>query len=119
MLADPQSITIAGTTISLPRTGVAPSYADYSAPDGATSVRVSQSQSKNQRRTSVALRVNKIAADPLTAVNQRVTSTTSVNINVPVDGFTIQELTDQLVGLATLLTASSAAIAKKVLGGEK
>lgn len=119
MLADPQSITVAGTTVSLPRTGIAGQSADYTSADGLSSLRVQQADGKNSRRTSITLRTNKIAADPLTAVNRRLSAAVSVTVNAPLDGFTVTELKDQIVALATLLTASSAATAVKILGGEK
>jgi hypothetical protein len=119
MLADPQSVTIAGAATSLPRTGVGSTYAEYTSADGAVSLRVQQITSKAQRRTVVSLKSNKIAADPITAVNRRLSSVISVSITDPVDGFTATELKDQLVALATALTASSAALTLKVLGGEK
>ena len=119
MLADPQSLTIAGTAVSLPRTGVNGTSADYTSADGAVSLRVQQQVSKGTRRTSVSLRNNKITTDPLMAVNRRVSDVVSLNINAPLDGFTATELKDHVVALATALTASSAAMTLKVLGGEK
>lgn len=119
MLADPQSITIGGATTSLPRTGNGQDSADYTAADGAIKLRVQQRSNSKTRRTNISVSSNKIAADPLTAVNQRLSSLVSVNVTAPIDGFTVTELKDQLVGIATLLTASSAALAIKILGGEK
>lgn len=119
MLADPQSITIAAATTSLPRTGIAPTAVDYTSADGTLSMRVQQSVNRTTRRTSVSLKVSKIAVDPLTAVNQRVSSAISVSIVTPIDGFTVNELRDQLVGIANKLTASSGAMALQVLAGEK
>jgi hypothetical protein len=119
MLADPQSVTIGGTTTSLPRVGINGNSADYASADGAIQLRVLQSTNKDTRRTSVTLRTNKIAADPLTAVNRRLSDAISVSATVPLDGFTVTEVKDQIVALATLLTASSAALAVKILGGEK
>lgn len=119
MLADPQSITVGGSTISLPRTGVNGNLADYTSADGTTSLRIQQSTTKNTKRTSIVLRTAKIAADPITGVNSRVTATWSATCTQPLDGFSVTELKDQLVGLATALTASSAAMTTKVLGGEK
>lgn len=119
MLADPQSITLAGTAVPLPRTGVNGTFADYTSADGALSMRVQQTTSQNVRRTHISLRSNKIAADPLTAINRRLSSVVSVSISGPLDGFTVAELKDQVVALATALTASSAATTIKILGGEK
>lgn len=119
MLADPQSVTVGGTAISLPRTGVQGNLADYTSADGVTSLRVQQSSTASQKRTSVVLRTAKIAADPISGINSRKTATVSITVNQPIDGFTVTELKDQLVALCTLLTASSAATAIKILGGEK
>jgi hypothetical protein len=119
MLADPQSVTISGTAVSLPRTGIGATSADYTSADGAVSLRTQQTTSKDSRRTVISLKSNKIAADPLTAINKRLSSVISVSVTAPVDGFTVTELKDQLVALATALTASSAALAVKILSGEK
>jgi hypothetical protein len=119
MLADPQSVTVGGTAVSLPRTGIGQNSADYTSADGAYQLRVQQTTNKDTRRTSISLRSNKIAADPLTAVNSRKSDIVSVSAVVPLDGFTVTEVKDQIVALATALTASSAALAIKILGGEK
>jgi hypothetical protein len=82
-------------------------------------MRVSQTTNSNTRRTVISLKTNKIAADPITAVNSRKSSIWTIANNAPLDGFTAAELKDQLVGLANALTASSAALTTKILGGEK
>lgn len=119
MLADPQSVTISGSPVSLPRTGVGSNSADYTSADGANSLRVSQTTKNAIQRTSISLRSNKIAADPLTAINKRLSANVAVQITAPQDGYSVAELTALLVALATALTASSAALATKILGGEK
>jgi hypothetical protein len=119
MLSDPQSVTVSGSTISLPRITEVAGYADYQSADGVTSLRISQSGNNSTKRASIALRTAKIAADPISGVNSRKTSTVSVNVTKPLDGFDVAELTAQLVGLASLLTASSAAIATRIISGEK
>ncbi len=119
MLTDPQSVTVAAVPISLPRTGVDKSSGDFTSADGLTQLRVAQAINSTTRRTTVSLKTNKIAADPVTAVNSRKSAIWTISCNAPLDGFTIAELKDQFVGLATTLTASSAALTTKVLGGEK
>jgi len=119
MLADPQSVTVGGTAISLPRVGGDLTHSDYQSADGTSLLRIQQTTNSTTRRTAIILRTNKIAADPVTALNSRKTATWSVNLNAPIDGFTITELRDQLIGLATALTASTGAMTSKVLGGEK
>jgi len=119
MLADPQAVTVAGTALSLARVGIGQTSADYQTADGASRLRVQQSSNAKTRRTSVTLQTDKVAADPLTAVNARVTSQISVSILQPINGFTVTELRDQLIGLANALTASTGAMTVKILGGEK
>ncbi len=119
MLTDPQSVTVNAVPISLPRVGLTSTQGDFSASDGTTTLRVIQSATRTTKRTSVILRTAKIAADPITGLNSRVTANWSCTLTQPLDGFTLTELKDQLVGLATWLTASSAAATTKVLGGEK
>jgi len=119
MLADPQSVTVGGATISLPRTGVDKGSADYTSADGTSQMRVAQTTNSSSRRTTISLKTNKIAADPITAVNSRKSSLWTITNTAPLDGFTVAELRDQLIGLANALTATSGALATKILGGEK
>lgn len=119
MLADPQSITVGATPVSLPRVGVDKTSADYQSADGNSLLRVSQTTTKDTRSTVISLKTNKIAADPITAVNSRKSQIITISARGPLDGFTVSEIKDQLVGLANALTASSAALAVKILSGEK
>jgi len=119
MLADPQSVTVGGTAISLPRTGVDRTSADYTSADGNTQMRVTQTTNASTRVTSISFKTNKIAADPVTAVNSRKSEIITITFRGPLDGFSITELKDEFVGLSTALTASSAALLIKILGGEK
>lgn len=119
MLADPQTVTVNAVPISLPRTNEAGPNADYMSADGVTSLRTTQTFTASAKRHAVVLRTAKIAADPISGLNSRKLSTITVSINRPVDGFTVTEIKDQLVGLLTLLTASSAATAIKIIQGEK
>lgn len=115
MLADPQTIN----SVSLPRTGVGADTATYQSADGALSLRIQQVKGKDRTRSIISVQSNKIAADPITAVNQRVTAVASVTVTAPVSGFTAAELKDLFVGLSTVLTATSGATLVKILGGEK
>lgn len=121
MLADPQTVTVNAVPISLPRVSEGPGGgpADYNSADGINNLRTTQTTSVKQKRHAVSFRTAKIAADPISGLNSRVFSTITVSVARPVDGFTVTEIKDQLVGLATWLTASSAANALKVIQGEK
>ena len=119
MLTDPQSITVGAATIPLPRTAMDRASADYTSSDSNSQMRVTQSTTSSQRNTSISLKTNKIAADPISAVNSRKSQLVTITFRGPIDGFTITELKDQFAGLAALLNASSAATLIKILGGEK
>ena len=115
-LADPQSITIGGTATSLPRTD-GPNPGIFMSADGTTTMRVIPVNGKRHRRT-VRVDFTKIAADPLTAVNKRVSGSVYVVVDFPVDGFTQTELVDQVKALSDWLTASTNANTIKVLNSE-
>lgn len=115
MLADPQSIG----AVTLPRTGIGADATVYTSADGAYSLRVQQVRGKDRTRSIISYQQTKIAADPLTAVNQRVSAVASVTVTAPPAGFTSTELKDLFVGLATALTGTSGAMVIKILGGEK
>jgi hypothetical protein len=119
MLADPQSVTVGGTAISLPRTGADKGSADYTSADNNSQLRVAQSTNSSTRRTTISLKTNKIAADPISAVNSRKSSLWTITNTAPIDGFTAIELRDQLIGLANALTATTGALTSKILAGEK
>ncbi len=119
MLTDPQSITVGGTAIPLPRTGSDRTSADYTSADGNTQLRVQQTSTATTRNSLISLKTNKIAADPITAANSRKSQLITISFRGPIDGFTLTELKDEFVGLVTALTASSGALTLKILGGEK
>lgn len=119
MLTDPQAVTVGGTAISLPRTGSDKSSSDYTSADGLSQMRVGQTVNASTKQTTISLKTNKIAADPITAVNSRKSDLWTITNTAPLDGFTVTEIRDQLIGLANALTASSGALITKILGGEK
>lgn len=118
-LSDPQAVTI-GTTpgaLTLPRTSTGANQSIYNDNNGTAYLRVSSSYAKRTRRT-VRIDYNKIAPDPITAVNQKMSSSVYVVIDSPPSGFTVAELKDLTKSLADWLNASSNANLIKVLGGE-
>jgi hypothetical protein len=115
-LADPQSLTIGGTATSFPRTD-GPNPGVFTSVDGTSSFKVTPLNGKRHRRT-VRLDFSKIAADPLTAVNKRVSGSVYVVVDFPVDGFTTTDLVNQVKALSDWLTASTNANTIKVLVGE-
>lgn len=116
-LSDPQSVTVAGTAITLPRVVSNPMSSTYSDADSGSDFSV-RHDVKRRRRTAIRFDKEKIAADPLTAVNAKISTSVSIVIDAPLSGFTRTELKDIVLGLAKWCTDGSAANLLKVLGEE-
>jgi len=117
--ADPQTITVVGTTAStLPRVASGINSGAFQSADGTQKLSVSSTYGKRTRRV-VRVDLNKIAADPFVAgQNDSVSMSAYVVIDVPKQGYSIDEQTAAVAGLAGYLTASTNAQLKKLLGGE-
>lgn len=115
-LADPQSITYDGAK-SLPRTQSGPLESVYTDVANGLEFVVSHNFGKRSR-TAIRLNLEKIAADPLTSVNQQVSSSAYIVIDRPISGFSVTELKDLVLALGTWTSASSAANLIKVLQEE-
>ncbi|DAD52188.1 TPA_asm: coat protein [ssRNA phage Zoerhiza.1_30] len=116
--ADPQAVTISGTTVSMPRTGSGASSGEFTSSDGTTQLAVSSTNGKRQRRV-IRLTSNKITSDPLVAnQNQRVRMMTYLVVDTPVNGYTVAEAKAVVDGLVAYLAASSGARVSQLLGGE-
>lgn len=118
-LTEPQQLTVDTENINLARTlGPGPKsiFADRSA-GFEFSISNLETASGRERHT---LRVDheKIAADPFTAVNRKVSSSVYLVVDAPMSGYDPDELKDIVLGLAGWLTAGSAANLLKVLNME-
>lgn len=117
-LTDPQSVTISGTAISLPRTSSAVNAGVFSSNDGLVKELVSHQYGK---RTRHIFRIDhsKIAPDPLiSSQNIKFSMSCYVVWDVPPTGYTVAEQKAIYDGFAAQLAASSGALVTKVLGGE-
>jgi len=112
--ADPQSITIDGTAVSLPRVSSGVNSGGFASNDGNLKLAVSHTYGKRTRR-QYRMDFQKIAPDPLTAANTRYTGSVYIVVDQPIVGFTVAELQKQLDGFVKSLTAAQAA---KLFGGE-
>lgn len=116
--ADPQSVTIDGNAITLPRTSSGTNAGGFTSNDGLVSMSVSHGYGKRTRRV-VRLNHSKIAADPLLAgVNVKASASTYLVIDQPITGYTVEELKDLVDALVAYLAASSGARVTQLLGGE-
>lgn len=115
---DPLSITVSGTTSSLPRISTMEDESIYQSGDGLIQVQASHDSGKRYRHL---LRVNhaKLAPDPFRPTeNVKVSMSNYIVFDVPVAGYTAAEQLAVYVGFQSMYTAASNALITKLLGGE-
>lgn len=114
-LADPQSVTISGTAISLPRTGLALNEGGFSSADRQTLLSVQHTAGKRTRHI-VKLQSQAVVSDPLVpAQNIPVAYQAHLVVDLPNQGVTAA----QAAALAKALVAwATDANLAKVIGGE-
>lgn len=115
MLADPQSVTIGGSAVNLPRTQMGPTQNTYTAADGNTSMITKQNVTASRFRREVRLSQKKVAADPITAKSAEIGASVYLVIDEPKAGFSDAEIGALVDGLKAWLTNANYA---RVLGGE-
>lgn len=118
-LADPQSITIAGSANSLQRTGAGQDQGTFRKDDSSIELLASHKMGNRVRHT-VRLNHNKVAVDPLVpTVNRPYSMSCIVTVDVPNNqGYTLAEQKDVITGFLSWFTASTGANLTKILGGE-
>jgi len=116
--SDPQSVTISGTAISLPRTSVGKNESAYSSSDGLVTLSASHAYGRRTRRV-LRLDHAKLTADPfIPAQNTKVSMSNYIVFDVPVAGYTNTEALAVYAGFKAAFTATSDALITKLLGGE-
>ncbi len=117
--ADPQSITISGTTTSLPRTGSGIGVGGFASSDNSLVIDVRHAPSRTRTSRTIGITIKKYVSDPLRpADNVPVSATIRLVVNQPVQGFTPADLSAAMIGFINSLTASSNLNITKLLGGE-
>lgn len=117
--SDPQQITIDGTAFSAPRVFTGKPEGAFVSADGVVRIEIVPPKGGATRKHTIArLRHAKVAPDPLTATNVRVSDLISLNVNRPNDGYTDAEIEKQVVAFIGWLTASTNANLKKLIAGE-
>lgn len=119
VLTDPQSVTISGSAVSLPRIDQRPETFVYSNVTAGVDLYVTQKVAKDGRRRSTAsLQKSVIYTDPVTGLKSRIPYSVTFGTSVPV-GITETEVVDVATAIIAALTASTNALLKKIVGGEK
>lgn len=115
MLADPQSVTINAVATSLPKTQSGATQNTYTSVDGNTSMVTKQNTTATRFRREVRLSQQKVAADPISAVNKQIGVSVYLVIDEPRYGFSDTEIGYLIDALKAWSTSTNY---NKVLGGE-
>lgn len=118
MLSDPQSLTVSGATVSLPRIEAGNMNGRFRNADGSLTLTVNHTNGKRER-SFIRLDRSKIGADVLDPTKQRnYASAAWLVLDAPLNGvgFTDAELEADIKALAALIT--SAGFLTKILGKE-
>lgn len=115
MFADPQSVTINGVAVSLPKVSSIGQKSTYRSASGEFELVISHDE-KNRNRRVMALTQKIVAADPfLTDVNRTYVQTVSLVQNHPATGFTATQIDNLTQGLVDYSTDS---VIDKIIAGE-
>lgn len=120
MYSDPQSLTISGTAVSLPRVAAGTNQGSFKSPDGNVTFSVSHTYGKRARRV-FRLDQTKVTPDPLlTNVNRVIDASAYLVVNAPLQGFSPTELKGIVDALTAWAAAGTGAANNTVrlLGGE-
>ena len=112
-LADPQSVTISGTAVPLPRTGLTLNEGRFTSATGEVNLSVMHSSSTNRVRHTVRLQKTTIVSDPLVpSQNQNVAYQVHVVFDTPKNGVSTADAA--ALGKALVAFLTDANIAKVV-----
>lgn len=115
---DPQSVTISGVAVSLPRVNVGNNGSEYMSSDGLVKLSASSAYGRRTRRV-LRLDHSKITADPfIPTQNSKVSMSNYIVFDLPVAGYSLSEAQAVYAGFKAAFTASSDALITKLLGGE-
>jgi hypothetical protein len=119
VLTDPQSVTLSGTAISLPRLDERADTHVYTNRASKVDLFVTQRVDKNSvARSSVSLVTTVNVTDPVTGLVSKQRPSVNVSFAIP-DGVLSADLEASYAALTNALEAGTNALLKKILGGEK
>lgn len=113
--ADPQSLTIDGSAVSLPRTGFSTNSGRFTSADGEVGLEISHSLGSRYRHL-VRITDARIVGDPLVPdQNRAVNMSAHLVIDMPRNGYTAAEVADLSAALTAWATEDNLL---KVISGE-
>jgi hypothetical protein len=114
-LADPQSVTISGSAVPLPRTGLSLDKGTFTDASRQTELSVLHSTGRRTRHT-IKVQKTAVVSDPLVpSTNQNVSYSAHIVLDMPKNGVSSEDVI--ALGNALVAWASSANLTK-VVGGE-
>lgn len=119
-VSDPTSVSIGGEAVSLSRIATGDTTGSFTSGDhNLREFFYPRVTTAGRRANVVQLRQRKVTTDPLVSTtNVEVEASVSITVNVPATGFTTSEVLALLTALYGQLTASSNALATKLINGE-
>jgi len=115
---DPQSITIAGVTSSLPRVSSGKYTSEYVDANGLIKLSAAHTFGKRERSV-LRLDHSKITTDPfIPSQNVKVSMSNYIVFDVPPAGYTNAQQLEVYTGFRALFTASTDAIIQKLIANE-
>lgn len=117
-LADPQSIKIGASTISLPRTDSSGTSGVYTSEDGLTVFSAANQNGKRKRQTARVDVEKIIASTLLPSQNEEASMSCYIVFDRPASGYSNTEALDVYKGLVESLGASEYKVLKAILGGQ-
>jgi hypothetical protein len=115
MLADPQSVTINGSAVSVAKTSMGPTSNTFTSADGVTTLTTKQNTTAARFRREVRVSQHKVVADPVSGVNKDLGLSVYLVIDEPRYGFSDTEISYLIEGLKSWLSAGNY---NKILAGE-
>lgn len=117
--SDPQSLTVVGGAVSLPRVGTTLNQGIFQSSDGNAKLTLSHSPGGSRTRHLARVDLRKIASDPFTStLNAQYTMAAYLVVDVPNVGYSVADQVTNAAGLASWLTATTNARLTQFLGGE-
>jgi len=118
MLPDPQVVTINSIAISMPLVSSQATSSLYQSADGLSRLRISWTANKGSTRYLVRYEEDAIAADPITAVNKKVTASIYIVFEQPSFGISDARMILITAGLKTLLNTGAGLFVERILSNE-
>jgi hypothetical protein len=115
---DPQSITVGGTPVSLPRILTGSAVGDFRSADGNIELTLDPRGTAKRRRNVARLYTKKNVTDPITGLVSVQGFMISITVDRPLTGITDADVEASYVALSSWSTASTNANFKKLAAGE-